>query len=129
MCGDTLGLVRDSKLCFDWQNSFNHDNSFSFRSVALIGYCKTRYLSYLKLFLRTFGITHSSDSSLGHSLLTTLMAEQAPSAGPFPEYLPGGSRMDRNTDLFNKTDANYHSVSLPTTEIEIQKSFVLSPTL
>lgn len=57
------------------------------------------------------------------------MTEQEMSAGPFPEYLPVGSRMDRNADLFNKTDAGYHVTTLLTAETKLHESFVLSPTL
>lgn len=57
------------------------------------------------------------------------MTDQEMSAGPFPEHLPVGSRMDRNADLFNKTDASYHPTTLLTAETKLHESFVLSPTL
>lgn len=57
------------------------------------------------------------------------MTEHEMSAGPFPEYLPVGSRVDKSTDLFNKTDASYHPTALLTTETKLHDAIVLSPTL
>lgn len=63
------------------------------------------------------------------SLLRSWMTGQETFAGPFSEYLPVKSRTDRNTDLFNKTDASYHPTTLLTAETKLHDSLVLSPIL